>query len=344
MSTAAPLDADRLSALLTNHFQDHAAGLGLDPSQLQVDYVLNPGGFTNASFRISDGRRTYHLKLADAPHRVARLRRWHALREPLEVRYRAPRILEWIDLPEAGCRGLLFEHLIGRSPRFRRSQALLGRVYALSADLHGDAELASRLPPLLAADDEPVPSTHRDSFVDSYVDRFRADLESIAADRPPFVSAETLAWMRDETEALARAAAAAAFAAPATAPIHGDLNELNVLAAPPRRWYVLDWDDLTLGDPALDYAMLLWPVLCDRPLASAAAWRAALPAPVAPPPDPALDERMALYLRAQSLDGVVDSVANYLDAVAAPEHRDRVRSKMRREHLAALRRYRAHYC
>jgi hypothetical protein len=53
---------------------------------------------------------------------------------------------------------------------------------------------------------------------------------------------------------------------------------------------------------------------------------------------------MALYLRAQSLDGVVDSLANYLDAAAAPEHRGRVRSQTRREHLAALRRYRAQYC
>jgi len=337
------LDADRLSAIVTRHVRQRSAALGLESSHLRVNYVLNPGGFVNASFQIGDGRRTYHLKLADAPHRVARLRRWYALREPLQASYRAPHVVDWIDLPEAGCHGMLFEQLAGRHPRFCRAPALLGTVFALAVQLHRDAELTDRLTPLLAGDAERVPATHGESFVDGYVDRFRVDLEHVAADRPAFVSPETLAWMQNETEALAQAATDPAFATPAMAPVHGDLNELNVLVAARRRWYVLDWDDLTLGDPALDYAMLLWPAICDRLLASTAAWRAALPASVAPPPDPVLDERIALYLRAQSLDEVVDSLANYLDASASAEHRDQVRAQTRREHVDALRRYRAQY-
>ena len=336
----APQVKPPLLAIVAEHFRRRAPDLGLDPVTLRVDSVLNPGGFTNPSFHIDDGHHTYHLKLTQAPHRVNRLRRWHALGETLHARYRAPRILEWVDIPGAGCYGLLFAHLPGRTPRLSRSPTLLAHVFALITRLHRDDALARELRPLLAAHGEPVPATYRESFVDTYIDRFREELRSFEAGLPPFVSAETLAWMRDETEALAAAATAAPFAAPTAAPIHGDLNEHNVLVSTPRRWHVLDWDDLTLGDPALDYAMLLWPVLCDRPLAPATAWRAALPESIAPPRDPDLDERLALYLRAQALDGVIDSLANYLEAPALPEHLDRTRTAARRLHLASLRRYR----
>jgi hypothetical protein len=29
----------------------------------------------------------------------------------------------------------------------------------------------------------------------------------------------------------------------------------------PHEWFVVDWDDLALGDPAVEFAVLLWPIV-----------------------------------------------------------------------------------
>ena len=68
--------------------------------------------------------------------------------------------------------------------------------------------------------------------------------------------------MRDETDRLQETAdSIEAFHAPASDAVHGDLNEGNVVVTP-NAWFVVDWDDLALGDPAVEYAVLLWPIIC----------------------------------------------------------------------------------
>ncbi|MGH7554708.1 MAG: hypothetical protein ACREMQ_17030, partial [Longimicrobiales bacterium] len=50
---------------------------GLDFDSLQVTPILNWGGFVNRSFKISDARSAFCLKLASNAERHGRLRQWH---------------------------------------------------------------------------------------------------------------------------------------------------------------------------------------------------------------------------------------------------------------------------
>src|ERR671932_115193 len=110
------MSADVLAATVARHLAsaDVVRTLGLRPETVQVRPLLNLAGFTNASFTVLDGTTAYHLKLTAAPHRIARLRRWHALRELLETRYRAPHVVAWASVPGTPYEGLLFEQLAGR--------------------------------------------------------------------------------------------------------------------------------------------------------------------------------------------------------------------------------------
>jgi hypothetical protein len=54
------LNADSLRVLVTDYFASHAASFDLDPNTLEVEYVLNWGGFVNSSYRIRDAKHAYH--------------------------------------------------------------------------------------------------------------------------------------------------------------------------------------------------------------------------------------------------------------------------------------------
>src|ERR1700727_746278 len=73
------------------------------------------GGFVNYSFSINDGAAQYHLKITSDLRSIQGLQRWHTIHSALEKRYRAPKLIQWIDFPEIGFAGLLFEHLNGRT-------------------------------------------------------------------------------------------------------------------------------------------------------------------------------------------------------------------------------------
>ena len=316
-----------LTKSVMRHFQAKAAGYGLNARGLTVRYLLNWGGFVNASFHISDGQTAFHLKLTDDEDSRLRLERWLALRELLTERYRAPRVREWVELEDSKFGGLLFEHLAGRPADFRAEPALHAQVLALAARLHADPDLAAEL-----GEGQP-PITCSDSFIETYIDRFDEDLLVIARDLPPFVALPTLDWMQGETRQLeAQARELDAFQQPARSPIHGDLWEQNVLVAEDGAWFVLDWDDLDLGDPALEYGILLGPLLAHLPPAQR-------PTPAALPADPALHERFAVYLRAYLLDEVIDSLADYVESDFAPEQQAEVQAEKQRQHEQALRLY-----
>ena len=95
-----------------------------------------------------------------------------------------------------------------------------------------------------------------------------------------------------------------------------------------REWYVIDWDNLTLGDRALDYSILLWPLVRD----GSAHW-SDFGVPVG---DPGFSERMEFYERVNLLDEVIDSLADYVEADVSPEHAESVRETKRALHLESL--------
>ncbi len=222
---------------------------------MQVKHVLNWGGFVNHSFYFTDGSVQYHLKLTNEPENMRRLQAWRSIHHMLERRYRAPELIDWIDFTEIGFGGLVLRHIDGRTADFCANPRLAQQLVKTADCLHHDAEIRSYF---LASKS---PKTYFDYFINVYIDRFTSDLTSIAADRPPFISSTLFSWMQSQTEQL-RAAAnrTQAFHNPGVEPVHGDLNEGNVLVTM-NDWFIIDWDDLTLGDPAIEFAIMLWPVI-----------------------------------------------------------------------------------
>jgi hypothetical protein len=70
------------------------------------------GGFGSYSYRLDDGKRSIHVKLATDQ---TDMRRWLALRTKLEEHYSAPNVLAWVNLPGTRYGGLVFEHIDGRT-------------------------------------------------------------------------------------------------------------------------------------------------------------------------------------------------------------------------------------
>src|SRR5581483_298851 len=158
----------------------------------------------------------YHLKLTDEQDRLPRMRRWQDLHEILEQRYRAPRLIEWMDFAGIGFSGLLFEHIDGATVDLNRRPDLAEQIVALAASLHNDSTIRESLQ---VGDRK---KTYFDHFVDTYIDRFMADLSIVASERPLFVGADLLDWMSEETRRMQeRAHSMASFRAPAVEPVHG---------------------------------------------------------------------------------------------------------------------------
>jgi len=321
---------DQLTREVVRYFQRRARRYGLRREMVEASYILNWGGFVNASFTVTDGEKAYHLKLADDDDVLAGLTRWQALRGLLEERYHAPPMLDWIRLRGTGFEGPLFQHVPGHPADLAAQPGLFREVLDFLQRLHGDEELAGALA------DNGVPSC-AEYFLGLYIDRFDQDLLIVAPDLPPFVSLPMLDWMMGETrelEGLARDTAAFQF--PASAPIHGDLWVNNILVTVDGQWAVIDWDDLALGDPALEYGILLGPL-----------WREGLYSiedlEHLLPPDPALRERFGLCLRAFLLDEIIDPLADWVESGFAPEHQAHVRAEKERKHKAALALYRDQY-
>jgi fructosamine-3-kinase len=314
-----------LTRRVTEYFRKHAAQYGLDPQSVEARYILNWGGFVNASFFLSDGHKTYHLKLADDEEMQARLARWNSFSSILAEKYRAPRVLDWVKIPRTPFAGLLCESIPGQPASLAVQPRVLQGVLNLLACLHADRELAGALAAL-----DGQPSTCADYFLSVYIDRFDEDLLIVAGDLPPFVPLSLLDWMMGETrelEGLARDMPA--FQEPAGSPTHGDLGQGNILVAPDGSFSIIDWDDMALGDPALEYSILLGPLWRDGHLSLAEIERLL-------PPDPAFRERFSLCRRALVLDQVIDSLADWVESAFAPTHQSELRPAKERVHREAL--------
>lgn len=314
-----------LTRRVTEYFRRHAAQYDLDPQALEARYILNWGGFVNASFFLSDGRKTYHLKLADDDEMQARLARWKFLSSTLAEKYRAPRVLDWIKIPRTPFAGLLCESLPGQPASLATQPRVLDGVLNLLARLHADRDLAAAL-----ASINGEPSTCADYFLSVYIDRFDEDLLVIAGDLPPFVPLSLLDWMMGETrelEGLARDLPA--FQETAGSPTHGDLSQSNILVTPDESFSIIDWDDLALGDPALEYSLLLGPLWRGGHLSLAEIERLL-------PPESAFRQRFDLCRRALILDQVIDPLADWVESAFAPAHQSDLRPEKERVHREAL--------
>lgn len=291
----------------------------LSPDRVRATYVRNAGGFVNASFLVSDGRTHLHLKVARDADAVAHLRQWRSLAPRLEARYLAPEVLGVVPIGE-GMEGTVFEHVAGAvAPP--ESSTWIGPVAAAISRLHGDAALARLLPHTAVS--------CRDAWRDTFQDRFDADLEGVRRARPPFISDDVMEVLASLVEGMSREVSSTmAFDEPANACVHGDLWRNNILVGPGSRVTILDWDDLAVGDPALDWAVLLG---FDPARGEAAADDP--PAVTALPP--AARVRFDVYRRATVLDHAIDSLADWVEAVDAPHVRDSARAFAERTHRAA---------
>ena len=314
-----------LTAAVRAFFSDNAASFGLNPRSLIVDYVLNEGGFVNHSFRITDGVRCYHLKLAISEHSRAELMRWHRVDSLLE-RYRAPAIIDWIDVGAAG--GLLFSCLPGAIPVL--DTEVLREVLTVTRALNADRELAQ----LLQND---AHRTTRVVYFASYHERFVEDLKYIRGARPPFVALQLIDWLTEEAERLAKTVEqSAAFDQPAHQPTHGDLWLNNILWQNSEHWHIVDWDGIALGDPMTDLAMLTGPAANDlTPLKMYDQVAAQLSS--------VEKERLRILGRASLLDWIIDPLSDWIDADVAPLHAQEMRALKERVHTGALALYKELY-
>jgi hypothetical protein len=89
------MDLTNLRRALTQELVRRADDLGLDGDRLDVSYVLNWGGFVNASFHVSDGTSRFHVKLAADPEGATKLSSG-MLADRLSLHYRAPRVVDGV--------------------------------------------------------------------------------------------------------------------------------------------------------------------------------------------------------------------------------------------------------
>ncbi len=300
-------------------------------SDTTVRPILNWGGFVNFSFAAADPDTAFHVKLVDGSESRSALQRWMANGPTLSARYNAPEVHSWIEIPGTPFEGLVLEWIEGVTPD-AVSGAVRQQAVALASALHGDQELAQSLSNPL----EPVRSC-ADAFVSTFGKRFAADLEGIRVAPPPFVHAEAFAWMTSAAARLVETVrASGSFAAPVTSAIHGDLWINNLMVEKDGNLRIVDWDDMELGDPMMDWATLLGPSrdqLTPARLASGELDHLTA----------AERERLALYAQATMLDWVIDPLADWIEAERAPSHRDEVRAANEKLFPAAVSCYRALY-
>lgn len=305
-----------------------AAGLALDPATLAVRHLPERGDPARASFSIADAGARYDLELAGDLAGHAALRRWHDLGPVLAARYHAPRILGWLEIVDTPFAGLLLEHVDGVVVRDLSEVPDLARALTtLVGRLHGDRDLAARLPG--------PPHTCCDAYLAEHFSRCTAVLRAARAALPPFVEPATLAWLAGEVDRVtALVRSSPSFAVPADLPVHGALlraGNLRVTAA--GAWYVLGWDALRLGDPALDLAAL-------PPVTSAIDPSADTMQATRSIREPWLSQRIALLRRARALAGAIEPLSDWLAAAGWADQRERAQVRGQRAHESALASYR----
>ena len=259
----------------------------------------NHTGAGKLSFDVLAGGAHLWAKVAADDEEDAALRTWASVAALLAERHSAPPVLEVLDV--AGHTGLLFPFLDAEVATRASVQERYAEVQAVLDGLHADRDLAVRLG---------GPTTSGAVFREVWVSRFETDLRIIAGHVAPDVHAylatevEVLSGLVDSLEDRVHVA------------IHGDPWHENVLLASDRVW-LLDWEDLSVGDPVIDDAILRMDVLGSDD------WPAGA--------------RFDIARRALLLDAAVDGAADWV------ENSDpAIRAGKERAYLEGLAAYRAH--
>ncbi|ANY69010.1 aminoglycoside phosphotransferase [Paenibacillus sp. BIHB 4019] len=331
------MQVKRIEKMIAEWASANAAAIGLDPNPIRASYIYNPGGFDNLSILLTDGRTQLHVKLAP-PDNAPQLRQWAGVSDYLAESYTAPSLVYEIDreIVPGYPYGLIFEYIADAIPLMETPNpevALTGVIETIAA-LHRDERLREMLP-------KAGTRTYAEAFEDEYISRFTEDLDGILSSRDlirDFVPDETILWFGEEIGRLRDTVLRTpAFLLPASDVVHNDLNSNNVLASSKHGFRIIDWDDLSgQGDAAMDYSVLLWPLLHEP---SWPLWREM----VLHVAGAKAFERLELYFRAKLLDDVIDVLADYVEAEQVPEHREEAQRKAKAIHLHAYPQYLAKY-
>lgn len=316
-------------ALLQSHLQgcliENAHVLGLNPNAIDLSYVLNLGGFVNASFTATDGVRKLHVKVSQSKDSDECLMRWYRIHQTLEQNYHAPKILLKFTVPDTEHLAIVFEHIDGEIPK-RLPTKIAKEVLQVLQRLHSDNDMPKLLYP--EGFNEP---TFADCYKQTFHQRFIEDLAIVEKNPPPFIDRKCFAWMRKQAERLlGQVESLLAFRQHSNHLAHGDLWLNNLLVDNQSNFWILDWDDLAISDPALDLVMLLGPSIENIELFDISKAKS-LNYPI----DREMEERLKIYAPARILDWVIDPLADYVEAESAPQVSEIVREKNRQFHLAA---------
>ena len=327
------MELTTLQCHLQEHIVNHAHQLGLNPKSIDLNYVLNWGGFVNASFTASDGGRKLHIKVSQSDDSDKCFRRWYQLHRSLEQNYHAPKILLHMIIPETEHEAIVFEHIDGEIPK-SLSMELAKEVLPVLQSLHSDADMAHTLFP--EGFEEP---SFADCYKNTLHERFIEDLALIKENLPPFVDEKCFNWMRLQADRLLEEVeASSSFAGKSNRLAHGDLWLNNLLVDKQNNFWILDWDDLDISDPALDLVMLLGPsveAIESFEISKAKSLNYAI--------DTDMEERLKIYAPARLLDWIIDPLADYVEAETAPEVADSVRQKNQEFHELAKGVFETHF-
>lgn len=198
-----------------------------------VEHRHNHTGVGKLSFAVARGSDRLWARVASDSDEDAALRRWAAHADRLAL-YAAPPVLDVLTIDGRATLVLPLLHEVSRPVPADEVLAVLRR-------LHADTELAAALGP---------PVTSREAFTRVWLRRLRADLAIVRGHVPD----EVFGWMEAEVTALARLIDGPDFDEVVHAPVHGDPWHENVLATADR-WWLIDWEDLAVGDPVIDEAI-----------------------------------------------------------------------------------------
>ncbi|SFJ67925.1 Phosphotransferase enzyme family protein [Halobacillus dabanensis] len=310
---------------------DVRTDLGFTKDIKDVVYIWNPGGFVNQSYFLTDGEVKRHVKFAESNHE-SELRKWSRVSDYLNTYYHAPKLIKEVEeevIPGFSY-GLVSEYFDGAALKTKQEQGtILTSILENVSQLHQDKDLGN----LLESRDE---LTYADSFIDTYITRFREDLSIIDGHQYllSFVTKETYQWFHEEVDRLEKEVKnMKSFQAIARDVTHNDLSSQNILVNR-ERFCIIDWDDLSCqGDAAMDYTSLLWP------LAQSKKWEER----VSEVAGDKTVERLSLYFRAKLLDEVIDVLADYVEAEEMPEVKEKTQKRAEKIHLQAYRKYRLLY-
>jgi aminoglycoside phosphotransferase (APT) family kinase protein len=277
------------------------AALGPDA---HVEHRANHTGAGKLSFEVTVGRLRLWAKVSADADEAESLVTWSRAADVLAERHAAPPVLDVLAID--GRTALLFPYIDAPVATRAMLHERYDEARAVLAGLHSDEALADLLGP---------PTTTADCFREVWLERFVADLDVIEG----YVAKDLHAHLSDEVDELG--ALVDTLDAPARSAVHGDPWHENFLLAPGRLW-LLDWEDLAIGDPALDDAILRHDAVGTDPHH----W----------PEDPV----HAVARRALMLDSVIDVAADWVEARVLTGGDPLVRQRKEAAYLAGLEAYR----